>query len=318
MISIIIPCFNGFKLMQRCFTALEQQSYKDFEVIIIDDCSSDNSYETIQKYMENSKLNIKLFKNKTNVGPGKSREIGLEKCSGSWVAFCDCDDWYENDFLERMLELSNRNNADLVICDSFNVKNKRKKITGATKKIYGKNKKEELIAFAPMSLWRLLISKTLISKVDFLDIYYSEDGIILTQLILFANKIVITNAPYYNYLSRKDSASSKPSKRAYLDNMKGYYFLEKFLKNNYPEEYEFIGIKYVLYSATIGAYKAAIPVKEVGKIVDDFCGENPLWTNNKYLNSLNIGKRCYLFCLYRRWYILGKIMVYIQGLIIGM
>ena len=80
--SIVTPNYNGFSLMNRFFQSLEDQIYKDFEVIVIDDCSTDNSYEELLDYSQRSPLEIKVFRTDKNSGPGNARNIGMEKARG--------------------------------------------------------------------------------------------------------------------------------------------------------------------------------------------------------------------------------------------
>ena len=99
-IAVIIPNYNGFSYSGRCFEALEKQTFKDFEVCVIDDCSTDDSYEKLKKYEERSPLCIKVLRSPKNMGPGHSRKVGIEATDSEWIAFCDIDDWYDDDFLD--------------------------------------------------------------------------------------------------------------------------------------------------------------------------------------------------------------------------
>ena len=135
-ISVLIPCYNGFKYMERCLLSLESQSYNNFEVIIVDDCSADDSFEQLVKYKEKSDLNINIIKNIENVGPGESRNTGIKNACGKWISFCDCDDWYEPDFLKEMIQKAINEQADLVMCDYYYVYDKNKKIQSGVTDIF--------------------------------------------------------------------------------------------------------------------------------------------------------------------------------------
>ena len=75
--SVIIPCYNSSNLMQRCLASLEKQIFADFEVIFIDDCSTDNTYDFLRTFCEQTKLNTHLIRMEKNGGPGKAREAGV-------------------------------------------------------------------------------------------------------------------------------------------------------------------------------------------------------------------------------------------------
>ena len=89
--SIITPEYNSFNLMERYFDSLENQTFMDFEIVIVDDCSTDDSYEKLQEYARKSPLSITLKQSEKNFGPGNTRNIGLDNATGEWVTFIDID-----------------------------------------------------------------------------------------------------------------------------------------------------------------------------------------------------------------------------------
>lgn len=114
-VSVIIPCYNSYKYMNKCLKSLEDQTFKDFEVIFVDDYSTDNTYNDLKKYLENTNLQWELLKNSQNSGPGQSRNNGIEKAKGEFVCFMDSDDWYENNFLEKMYNKAENEKLDIVM-----------------------------------------------------------------------------------------------------------------------------------------------------------------------------------------------------------
>ena len=94
-ISIVIPVYNDAKNLERLLSSLKKQTSKDFEIIVIDDCSTDVAYDIAKKYAS------KFIKNKSNKGPAFSRNIGIKNSSGKIIAFTDSDceaaiDWIDN------------------------------------------------------------------------------------------------------------------------------------------------------------------------------------------------------------------------------
>ena len=98
--SVVIPVYNSYNLLEKCLETLEEQTYKDFEVVIVDDCSTDNSFEKLQNYSQDSKLNFHVFKNDKNSGPGETRNNGIRNATGEYVIFIDSDDYIETNSLE--------------------------------------------------------------------------------------------------------------------------------------------------------------------------------------------------------------------------
>lgn len=100
--SVVIPCYNGVKYIEECLVSLSAQTYKNFEVIFIDDNSSDGSFELAWKLKENLSLCGKFIKklDKFNKGVSASRNMGVREAEGSWIVFLDCDDYFLNHKLE--------------------------------------------------------------------------------------------------------------------------------------------------------------------------------------------------------------------------
>lgn len=124
-ISVIIPLFNNESLIKRCLSSILSQSYKDLEVIVIDDNSTDNSYSIVEEIGKSDKRVI-LHKNTENVGSGKSRNYALSIATGVYITFCDSDDYfsYKNFFADCMRELRNKK-VDCVITPYLRERNNK-------------------------------------------------------------------------------------------------------------------------------------------------------------------------------------------------
>lgn len=110
LFSIIIPTYNRETDLDRCLKSLVEQTYKDFEVIVCDNGSSDNTKAVAMDYV--NKLNLSyIFIEENSGGPAAPRNLGIEKALGQWVCFLDSDDWYTSDRLEYI------SNLDLNIVD---------------------------------------------------------------------------------------------------------------------------------------------------------------------------------------------------------
>ncbi|WP_407376033.1 glycosyltransferase family 2 protein [Methanobrevibacter sp.] len=114
MISVIIPVFNVEEYLHVCLNSLLNQSYEDFEIICIDDASTDSSLEILE-YFSNKDSRIKILKNGSNNGPGFSRNRGLEEAKGKYISFLDGDDWFSPNAFEVLIEKAERDNLDLLM-----------------------------------------------------------------------------------------------------------------------------------------------------------------------------------------------------------
>lgn len=112
MISIIVPVYNAERHLNKCIDSILSQSFVNFELILINDGSTDGSESICQKYAI-SDNRVKFF-HKKNGGVGSARNLGLEKATGDWIMFVDADDWIEHDCLESCYKILN-NNIDLIV-----------------------------------------------------------------------------------------------------------------------------------------------------------------------------------------------------------
>lgn len=117
-ISVIVPVYNVEKYLDRCLKSIVTQSLKDIEIIIVNDCSPDNSLKIIKKYMEIDRRIILIDKIK-NEGLTSARNSGLEIAQGEYILHIDSDDWIEQDYLKDMYELAIKYDADMVISDYY-------------------------------------------------------------------------------------------------------------------------------------------------------------------------------------------------------
>lgn len=296
MISIIIPCFNGYRYIDRCLASLERQTYKDFEVVVCDDCSTDDSFERLKAYFSHSSLNNTLIRNSKNVGPGESRNKAIDASKGDFLMFCDCDDWYEDNALEIMVNELISNDADLVMADNYYCDaSGRKQKRNSTSELIGCEKKEKQIALARMSLCRLIVKRALFHGVRIPSIYNGEDGAVVPLLLAISNKSIFIEDAIYNYYVRDGSGSTKPLPRVYKGLLDSFANVESAISDSYPQECEFIGIKTVLYGAVFNAIKANVNKRTISAFVDDFNSKHVSWKNNMYYRSLARNKRLFLF-----------------------
>ena len=116
-VSVIVPAFNTEKYLHRCLDSLVNQTLKDIEIIVVNDCSTDNSRKILDYYEEKYKSILKVFHNESNRGIGYSRNLGMEKAEGEYLCFLDSDDWVKLDMYEKMYKKAKLESLDLVICN---------------------------------------------------------------------------------------------------------------------------------------------------------------------------------------------------------
>jgi len=114
-VSVIIPVYNAEVFLSKCLNSVLAQTLKNIEIICIDDCSQDNSFQILSYFSENDNR-IKCFKNENNLGQGLTRNRGLDLATGEYIAFVDSDDWIELDMYEVLYNEAKAHNYDLVYC----------------------------------------------------------------------------------------------------------------------------------------------------------------------------------------------------------
>jgi glycosyltransferase involved in cell wall biosynthesis len=307
-ITVIIPCYNGFRYMEKCLNALETQTYKDFKVIIVDDCSTDDSYEELYRYKFGSQLDITLFRNDKNQKSARTRLIGVQASDTEWISFCDCDDWYETVFFEKMLSKAETTVSEIVMCHfNYAYTDGRKKYLKGLDILSDQSTKKEFLAYTPMSLCRFILKRTLYDNLEVPQINNAEDGVIVPQLIAKCKNISIIHEGLYNYYIRDGSLSITPNSSIYKDFVLSQSVIEDVIGLKFPLECEFIGISRVCYGAVLNALKANVPMQTIKTLYDNFNKKHPSWYCNPYNRSFKFRKRAFFMLLHYRFFLLLKL-----------
>ena len=116
-VSIIVPVFNAEHTLPRCLDSLVNQTYRNIELILVNDGSSDSSKYICERYAE--KYPFIHVINQKNSGPATARNRGIDVAGGKYICFADADDYMENCMIEKMVEAAEKNNVEMVICGYF-------------------------------------------------------------------------------------------------------------------------------------------------------------------------------------------------------
>ena len=120
VISVIVPVFNVEKYLEKCILSILAQTYKNFELILVDDASPDSCPEICDRYA-NIDQRIRVLHCKKNGGLSAARNIGIEAARGKWITFVDSDDWVSQEMLQYLYEGVKKNDAQIAVCDFFRV-----------------------------------------------------------------------------------------------------------------------------------------------------------------------------------------------------
>lgn len=217
-ISIIIPVYNGERYIDSICKQLNNQTFKDFEVIFIDDCSNDSSYRKLKEAKKKYSF-IELIRNEKNEGAGYSRNKAIRLAKYDYIGFIDCDDEIPNNYFEVLTEKLFKENADLVLCDVKVIYEDGFKDNINSYNIACHNvpvKKIDIIHNDFVAgAWNKIIKKELLIQNPFSEGIINEDIPAIIGSIFDAKKIVYTNQTFYKYIQRKSSVQngSKISKK---------------------------------------------------------------------------------------------------------
>ena len=178
LVSIIVPIYNSEQYLERCINSLIKQTYKNIEIILIDDGSKDSSLSIIEKY---AKQDCRIvYISKENSGVSSSRNDGIKIAKGKYISFVDSDDYIESNMIEDMYKALVEQNVDIVRC-SVKENNENISTIFANKKVDLKNNINSILYSyltpknnIPGYCWTLLIKK---EKIEFFDtnLKYMED-----------------------------------------------------------------------------------------------------------------------------------------------
>ena len=233
-ISVIVPVFGIEPYISQCIESLTNQTYRNIEILLVDDGSKDRSGNICDGYAAKDKRIVVLHKQ--NGGLTSARNYGLERAAGDWIMHVDGDDWIEPDTIELLLNEADKTNADIVFSDFwFDYPNKRR-----ASSFYDWDKQcidglKEYIATTWTCLWGSIHKKKLYTDHNLkspLGINYCEDFHLIVRLCFFADKIAKVSSPLYHYRQQESSIMHNLSKKTEADEQWVYADTIDFFKHH--------------------------------------------------------------------------------------
>ena len=268
VISVILPIYKVERYIQRCLESLLDQTFRDFELILVDDASPDGSLEMARKTLAGGRMmpkgGVRVLTHDRNRGLAGARNTGLDAAKGTYVYFMDSDDHIEPELLERMLQAMSGGDTDVVVCGSRSVyeNDERPPVTDLPD-VEGEMTGEEALlllfngrfrAYICMQLFRL----TVFREIRFPEGMIYEDRLTLPYLLLKARKVVFIREVLYNYLQREGSItrSFRPEIVKTMDSIRA---LKETMGDRLSAKdwqraffrYEYLNIQTIVFSAVI-------------------------------------------------------------------
>lgn len=236
LISIIVPIYKVELYLKRCIDSILKQSYKNLEIILVNDGSPDKCGEICDDYSRIDNR-IKVI-HKKNGGISEARNSGIDISHGAYITFIDSDDWINELYIEELYCILNKSSADISICSYIKTTNNEFKDNFLFKMIYEYSNIEALEQFTDKFYVQMVIAtgklykRTLFEGIRFPIGKIHEDEFTTYKLIFKAKKIVLTTAQLYYYWQREDSITGVGfSINNRLDGIEAFIERAEFFKN---------------------------------------------------------------------------------------
>lgn len=237
-ISVIVPVYNVEKYIDKCMDSITNQTYKNLEIILVDDGSTDSSGKICDEYAKKDNR-IKVI-HKENGGLSSARNAGIDIASGKYIGFIDSDDYIELDMYETLYNIITEKNADISACGVIDVYNNNTKVVKNDSRIVELNTEQALKTFleAKGTGHSVFAVNKLYKKEVFENIRYpigriAEDAFVIVEILLQCKKVVITTAKKYYYIHREDSITTKKFSNKNYDVIEAYIRNKQLIEKSY-------------------------------------------------------------------------------------
>lgn len=208
LISVIVPAYNVEKYIRKCLDSVCGQTYRNLEIIVVDDGSADGTGAVCDEFAaKDGRVRVLHLE---NVGVGAARNRGLDCATGELIGFVDSDDWAEPDMFEALCNILVANDADISICSYFRERKGRTKPMlddGKVRRLTAKQALGELIRDNTFKnyLWNRLYKRALFDEIRFPECTHYEDVAVMYRLFAAARRLACINRPLYHHVYRVGS-----------------------------------------------------------------------------------------------------------------
>lgn len=305
VLSIIVPVYNmaaDYKL-NHCLDSLINQNIDDYEIIAVDDCSTDDSFAIMQEYKEKYPDKFRAIHSSKNLHQGGAKNIGIKEAKGEWIGFIDADDWISPDMYKKLIAKANETGADCVGCDyslvdhyTFEVGEVSHNSNFDQVGVLDDDKRRNLI-LETGSLCVKIFKREMIlkNKLVFPENIFYEDNALANSFLLLNNHYEYIKEPLYYYYQHDSSTVHTITETRCYDRMKaGRIMIEEAKRHDfyskYTPEIEYIFAR-LFYINTLFSYMPGVKhtklsfVKKLGNEMRQYFPE--FEKNKYYLTSVN-------------------------------
>lgn len=252
-LSIIVPVYNTEKYIERCITSILNQEFDNFQLIIINDGSKDNSEKIINKLIKG--YDNVIYKKIKNSGVAHARNVGLSYAAGEYIGFVDSDDYIEKDMYAKMYDMAINKKSEIVCC-AYNkiMKDYNKEIHPKNVQCFGESllKSKNILFNSNPYITQKIFKRELLSKNNILfdeDLRIFEDLLFTYKLFLLSNKIYYVDECLYNYNCENETSLTRNFTEKMFDAFPALERLISFYRERYNNDFddalEYVSVRHI-------------------------------------------------------------------------
>lgn len=317
-VSVIVPIYKVEKYLGRCLKSLVSQTFKEMEIICVNDGSPDQSQQIIDEYVQKYPDLVKGYV-KENGGLSDARNYGLTYATGEYVAFIDSDDWVEPEMIEKMYQAAIEKQADLVICDfvmDWETEVKESLYISGVRRESSDLIKNVLLS-GP-SAWNKLYKKDLFLTTDIRypkGLWY-EDLATTPRLLMNVHKIAHVNEAFVHYIQREGSIMATLNEKildiyTVLEMIEDYYKSHGYYQQ-YQAEIEYLYVEHVILTSLLNWRKFKDGDLYLKKAVTYMNDKFPKWCENAYVQQLSKKEKLVFKLLNKKQFLLLRTILFVK------
>lgn len=316
LLSIVIPCHNSFSLMEKGLSMLSRHANASFEVLCVDDCSTDDTFEKLTAYAKDCPFSMRVFRNEKNLGPAGSRNRALSELEGQYVTFLDSDDCFSEDFFDTVCPVLTEGRFDCVLFDFVFAY-----ADGSTRRASVFNSafapdaadKGAVTVFARGAVWGKIYKSSVLSEhgLRFPDQMRGED-IAFTKTALFAcESFCHIQKPLYFYVQHAASLVHTGSLASPMNTLGALRYICGCLNGTHVEELAGIFAHTGLYGSGMVAL-STMGMAEWKHYIRQLNAEFPSVRNNRYVSAYPFYVKVSVFFVRAGLYFPSKLILYFK------
>ncbi|WP_425390948.1 glycosyltransferase family 2 protein [Ekhidna sp.] len=227
-LSVVVPVYNVSKYLPKCLNTLTNQSFKDIEIILVNDASPDPEDDTICTFFSEKDDRVKYIIHPENRGLGGARNTGIKAAEANYVGFVDSDDWVEFDMFEKLFQAIQSKDADISQCYFMEHRGGLSNV----RKLKKFRKRRDVLNATNVLFWNKLFRKELFTKNDiyFPEKHSLEDLATMPRLLYHVDSMAQVKEPLYHYIVTRPGALTANYDRIFSDHSTVFNIIKEFME----------------------------------------------------------------------------------------